>query len=342
MSARYIRSTGTAAAVALVLAAIPVAGQAPSAPAAAQPTDARRPAARKPVPKDWKAPKTPWGHPDLQGLYSNSTIVPLERPANQTKAELSDEEVEQRFNQHRGQLFAKRDGDTGFYNEYWWEWGRDGKRTSLVVDPPDGKLPTKPEQAERQKGVYSTRLPGTYSDMNILDRCISRSMPGTMMPGFYGHYYQILQTPTHVAIRMELLHDFRIIPLDNRPHIGAGIRQYLGDSRGRWEGDTLVVETTNVNDAVKTWGATFMGVGSDLKLVERFRRIDPETIDYQFTVDAPGAFTKPWTASIPLWTTSEKIFEYACHEGNYAMTNSLSGARAEEASKAAGLAAGQR
>jgi hypothetical protein len=336
MSARLIRSAGTAAAVAFALVAVPLAAQAPAgqAPAPA-PTDARRPSqVRKPVPANWKAPKTPWGHPDLQGIYSNSTIVPLERPANQTKAELSDEENQKRFEQHRAQLFAPRQGDTGFYNEYWWEWGRDGKRTSLVIDPPDGKLPANPAAQARAKGVYTTKLPGTYSDMNILDRCITRGMPGTMMPGFYGHYYQILQTPTHVAIRMELLHDFRIIPLDSRPHLGQNIRHYLGDSRGRWEGDTLVVETTNLNDVVKTWGATFMGVGSDLKLIERFRRVDPETIDYQFTVDAPSSFTRPWTASIPLWTTDEKIFEYACHEGNYAMTNSLSGARHEEAQAA--------
>jgi hypothetical protein len=336
MSARFFRSTGTAAAIAFLLAAVPLAGQAPPAGQAVPPPDARVPGAKKPVPKNWTAPKTPWGHPDLQGLYSNSTIVPLERPANQTKAELTDEEVKARFDQHRGQLFGRRQGDTGFYNEYWWEWGRDANRTSLVIDPPDGKLPTKPEVQPRLRRVYSSALPGTYTDLNILDRCISRSMPGTMMPGFYGHYYQILQTKDYVAIRMELLHDFRIIPLDSRPHIGQGIRQYLGDSRGHWEGNTLVVETTNMNDKVNTWGATFMGIGTDLKLTERFTRIDPDTIEYKFTVEAPSAFTRPWTASIPLWSTDEKIFEYACHEGNYAMTNSLSGARAEEAAGPAG------
>jgi hypothetical protein len=300
-----------------------------------QPPPERKRAA---VPKNWVAPKTPWGHPDLQGLYSNSTIVPLERPANQTKAELTDEEVKARFEKHRGQLFGKREGDTGFYNEFWWEWGHDGNRTSLITDPPDGKLPWKPEAENHNKAAMKVfyGLPGSYVDLNILDRCISRSLPGTMMPGFYGHYYQILQTPDYVVLRMELLHDVRIIPLGNQPHIGGNIKQWLGDSRGHWEGDTLVVETTNMRDSATLTAATYFSVGSDLKLVERFRRVDPETIDYRFTVEAPASFTRSWTAAIPLWKTDEKMFEYACHEGNYAMPHSLSGARAEEAAQAAG------
>jgi hypothetical protein len=296
---------------------------------------------RKPVPKDWKAPRTKWGHPDLQGIYSNSTIVPLERPAEMAgKSELTDAEVKKRFEEHRGRLFTGDVGGTGFYNEFWWEWGRDGNRTSLVVDPPDGKLPWAPDAEARMKKNMARfyGLPGSWVDLNILDRCITRSMPGTMMPGFYGHYYQILQTPTHVAIRMELLHDVRIIPLDNRPHVGKDIRQWLGDSRGRWEGETLVIETTNMTDKLDAMNlATLLSVGADGKVTERFTRVDPDTIDYRVTVESPSAFTRPWTLAIPLWTTKEVIFEYACHEGNYAMPNSLSGARAEEA---AGAAAG--
>ncbi len=337
MNDRFLRSAGRAAAVALVLTAtVPITGQAPTAGQAPVPA----PRKTAPVPKDWKAPRTPWGHPDLQGVYSNSTIVPLERPANMAgKAELTDAEVKARFEEHRGRLFAPRKGDTGFYNEFWWEWGRDINRTSLIVDPPDGKLPWTPAAQAAMKAGLQTFYgpPSSWVDLNILDRCITRSLPGTMMPGFYGHYYQILQTPHHVVIQMELLHDTRIIPLDTQPHIGQNIRQWLGDSRGHWEGDTLVVETTNMTDKLITMSsATFFSVGADLKLTERFRRVDPDTIDYRFTVESPSSFTRPWTAAIPLWTTDEKMFEYACHEGNYAMPNSLSGARAEEAAGAAG------
>jgi hypothetical protein len=286
---------------------------------------------------NWTAPKTPWGHPDLQGIYSNSTIVPLERPDDMKgKAELTDAEVAARLQKYKDTLWGKREGDTGFYNDFWWEWGKDVKRTSLIVDPPDGKLPFTQKALERSKVVNKLAdSPSTYTDMNIFDRCISRSMPGAMIPGFYNHFYQILQTPDYVALFIELVHDVRIIPLTNRPHIGQSIRQWLGDSRGHWEGDTLVVETTNLNDKVRGHGATFFGVGDDLRMVERFRRASPDMIDYQFTVTAPSEFTKQWTAAIPLWKSGERIFEYACHEGNYAMSNSLSGARAGEANQAA-------
>ena len=339
MSTRFLRSAGTAAAIALFLAAS-VSGQTPrtkrTKPTADQPEGQQVVPKSKTVPKDWKVPRTPWGHPDLQGIYSNSTIVPLERPANVTKTELSDEEIKKRFQEHRGRMFATRSGDPGFYNEFWWEWGHDVKRTALIIDPPDAKLPWKPEAQARAKSAMQPGLPGSWLDLDMLDRCISRSLPGTMMPGFYGHYYQILQTPTHIALRMELLHDVRIIPLDNRPHVGKDIQQWLGDSRGHWEGDTLVVETTNMNSQLARTTATFFSVGSDLKLTERFKIVDPDTIDYQFTVDAPNEFTKPWTAAIPLWRTDEEIFEYACHEGNYAMPHTLSGARADEAAATTG------
>ena len=350
MSERFLHSAGTAAAVALILvAAVPTAGQSPTTPVqkttqapTAKPSSA--PPSKTAAAKNWTAPRTPWGHPDLQGLYSNSTIVPLERPANMVgKAELTEAEVKERFELHRKTMFAPRKGDTGFYNEFWWEWGKDGNRTSLIIDPPDGKIPWAPAVQAQMKARGTPGLPGSWVDMNILDRCITRSMPGTMMPGFYGHYYRILQTSSYVAIQMELLHDVRIIPLDNRPHVGQNLRQWLGDSRGHWEGDTLVVETTNMTDKLgAATSATFFSVGADLKLTERFRRVDGDTIDYRFTVEAPSSFTKPWTAAIPLWKTDEQIFEYACHEGNRAMPNSLSGARAEEAAQAAATGAKPR
>jgi hypothetical protein len=284
--------------------------------------------------KQWTPPRTPWGHPDLQGIYTNNTVVPLERPANLAdKAELTDAEIAERFQKHRDTLFARREGDTGFYNDFWFEWGKDGRRTSLIVDPPDGKLPLTPAAQEQGKEALRrfSLLPASREDFNPFDRCITRSLPGAMMPGFYNHYYQILQTPEYVALAIEMIHDVRIIPLDNRPHLSGTIRQWLGDSRGRWEGDTLVVETTNLNDKVNGRSLTYFGAGAELRLVERFTRVAADTIDYQFTVEAPASFTRPWTASIPMTKSDLRIFEYACHEGNYAMPNSLGGARALEA-----------
>jgi hypothetical protein len=326
MSGRLLTYAAPVAITQLLLLSGPAAGQAQ--------TTATGPA--KAATKNWTPPRTPWGHPDLQGIYTNSTIVPLERPANLAgKAELTDAEVAERFKQYREGLFAKRAGDTGFYNDFWWEWGKDVKRTSLIVDPPDGKLPLTPQAQERAKtATRRASLQAAAEDFNAFDRCITRSMPGAMMPGFYNHYYEIFQTPDYVVLRIELIHDVRIIPLDNRPHLGPNIRQWLGDSRGHWEGNTLVVETTNLNDKVMDRGATYFGVGPELRLVERFTRTDANMIDYQFTVEAPSTFTRPWTAAIPMWKSDLQIFEYACHEGNYAMPHSLSGARAVEAKTA--------
>jgi hypothetical protein len=334
MSGRSLVSVGVAILAVLVfLAPGSSAGQAPGKPGAKE-------TGGKPL-------RTAWGDPDLQGTWSNSTIVPLQRPDELKGRELlTDEEVKERFQKHRQSLFAKRQGDTGFYNEFWWEWGKDSNRTSLIVDPPDGKLPPLTPQA--QEAAKSRRLammvegnesggavppPASWLDMNSFDRCITRSLPGAMMPGFYGHYYQIFQTPDYVAIHIELIHDVRMIPLRGGPHIRDGIRQWLGDSRGRWEGDTLVVETTNFNGKVNDRAATVFGAGDDLRLIERFKRVDADTIDYQYTVTAPATFTRPWTALIPFHRAQEKVMEYACHEGNYAMRNILSGARADDAAR---------
>jgi hypothetical protein len=150
------------------------------------------------------------------------------------------------------------------------------------------------------------------------------------MPGFYNHNYQILQTPGYVVLYVEMIHDARIIPVDGRPHLGQNIRQWLGDSRGRWEGKTLVVETTNFTDRVNDRGLTVFGTGKNVRLVERFTRVDAQTIDYQFTVDDPAVFTKPWTAAIPMTKIQGPLFEYACHEGNYGLPAILSGARIQE------------
>ena len=158
-------------------------------------------------------------------------------------------------------------------------------------------------------------------------------MPGAMMPGFYNHNYHILQTPDHVVLEVEMIHETRIIPLDGRPHLQPSVRQWLGDARGRWEGDTLVVETTNLTHALRERSLLVYATGDALRLVERFTRVAPDIIDYQFTVEDPDAFARPWTASIPMRGLEGNLFEYACHEGNYAIANMLRGARAKEAAE---------
>ena len=205
---------------------------------------------------------------------------------------------------------------------------------------PFGRLPplTAAGEAERKRllGVREEdggRLPDSYEDFDTYDRCITRALPGAMMPGFYNHNYRILQTPQFVAISIEMIHDVRIIPLDGRTHVSPRVRQWLGDSRGHWDGDTLVVETTNFRDGVQERGManTIVGGSPDMVLVERFRRIDGDAIDYKFTVTDPAVFTAPWTVSAPMSRLKEgQIYEYACHEGNYALGNILKGARAAE------------
>ena len=281
------------------------------------------------------------GDPDLQGTWTNTTTTPLQRPDDLGDREtLTGEEWAQR-NAVSG-LSDDRPFDTvGFYNDYWLEQGQLHERTSLIVDPPNGKLPAwTPEEEQRIAARRQYREdnppgnPGVWTDLNVYDRCLTRAMPGAMMPGFYNHNYHILQTPDHVAIVVEMIHDTRIIPLDGRGPLDPSIQQWLGNSRGRWEGDTLVVETTNLSDH-EDWGATVYATGSDLRLVERFTRVDEDTIDYQFTVHDDSTFTRPWTASLPMTALGGNLYEYACHEGNYAIANMLRGARAKEAAEAA-------
>ena len=293
-----------------------------------------------------EAPRTAWGDPDLQGVWNNNTVVPLQRPDQVgDRATLSDEEVAARRQASSDALFSEREGDTGFYNEFWFEYGQDTNRTSLIIDPQDGKLPALTPNAEQQaKELMAVRMrsmvsPDHYLDMSAYDRCISRGLPGAMMPGFYNHNYHILQTPDYVAIVVEMIHDARIIPLDGRDHAPSGIRQWLGDSRGRWEGDTLVVETTNFTDKLYERGLyipTVFASGAGQTLIERFTRVDEDTIDYRFTVENPDTFASDWTAATPLNRFDGTLFEYACHEGNYALPNMLAGARTTEAAAAAG------
>ena len=295
----------------------------------------------------WTAPRTPWGDPDLHGTWSNITGTPFERPAELAgKSVLTSEEAaeyEQQIAQRR--LAAESVSGTGYSARVWFERGAGlaGQRTSLVVDPPDGKVPPlTPEAQQRADAGAEARREhpaDSWEDVSLFTRCLTRGLPGSMIPGFYNHNYQILQTPGYVVILVEMIHDARIIPLDGRPHLPPETGQWLGDSRGRWEGDTLIVETTNFSPKADYTGAGFanlranyIGSGAKLQLIERFTRVDAETIDYQFTVVDSSNWTKPWTASIPMRMAGAPVplYEYACHEGNYGIKNILTGHRAEE------------
>jgi hypothetical protein len=282
--------------------------------------------------------RTPWGDPDLQGVWSIATITPFERPsALAGKQQLSEQEAAEfetqtlkTTNQDRRDG-AGTDADLSrAYNDFWWDRGTKvvpTRQTSLVVDPPDGRIPALTPEGQKRAAARAARGFDSWEDRSLWERCITRGLP--MVPGPYNNNYQILQTPGYVVILHEMIHDARIIPLDGRPHIGQNIRQWFGDSRGRWEGDTLVVDTSNFTDKANYRGAT-----EGLHLIERFTRVTGDTVKYEFTIDDSTTFTKRWTAAIPMTRSDEQIFEYACHEGNYGMVNLLSGARVQE--KAAG------
>jgi hypothetical protein len=287
--------------------------------------------------------RTPWGDPDLQGLWTNATITSFERPADLAEKQVLTEQEAAEFEKEtlRARDADNRSGGTDAdlgraYNQFWYERGTrvvGTRRTSLVVDPPDGRVPSlTPEARQRADARVAARRRSPADgpeDRSLVERCILWPTAGPpMVPGGYNNNYQILQTPGYVVILIEMIHDVRIIPLDGRPNAPARIQQWMGDSRGRWDGNTLVVNTTNF-----TGKTGFRGSGENLRLVERFTRIDSDTIDYEFTVEDPTSFTRPWKAAIPMTKTEGPIFEYACHEGNYGMTNLLSGARAQEQQK---------
>ena len=301
--------------------------------------------------------KTPWGDPDLQGGWSYSTLTPLERPDDLTgKAVFTDEEAAQFV----GEILELRDADrrdedgsrggiingteqtsdlARAYNQFWWDRGTEivgTKRTSLIVDPPDGKLPAlTPDAKQRQahRAEVVARAAHGVEDRPLGERCIHQQRTGPpMMPGGYNNNMRLFQLPGYVAILTEQIHEVRVIPLDGRPHLGETIRQWKGDSRGRWEGDTLVVDTINFNG-----NTSFQGAGKNLHLTERFTRLDRDTLDYQYTIDDLESFAGPWTAQLPMTRDEKQLFEYACHEGNYGIEGSLSGARAVD--KAAAEAA---
>jgi hypothetical protein len=304
-------------------------------------------AAKAPSGKTWVPPTTPDGQPDLQGTWTNATITPFERPAElASKAVLTPEEaaeLEKRAAENRVDRPPKP-GDVGAYNQVWFDSGTrvvSTRQTSLVVDPPDGRVPVTPA-AEAQRDFKAAHNADSYEYMSVWDQCITRGVPAGMFPAGYNNAYQILQTPGYVVILYEMIHETRIIPLDDRPHVSAGIRLWNGDSRGHWEGKTLVVDTTNYNNkgSIGTSAATarIKGIPQSeaLHVVERFTRAGPDTISYEVTIDDPPMYSRPWKAAFPL-TRDEKyrIYEYACHEGNHAVENVLGGGRALDKAKAA-------
>jgi hypothetical protein len=280
------------------------------------------------------------GQHDLQGIWTNATITPLERPAElagkqfftEAEAAVYERQVALRNDVDKRPSSVESDVALG-YNAAWWDRGTrivKTRRTSLIVDPADGKIPALTADGETRAAALAER--GSKhpadgpEDRSLGERCLLWPTGGPpMMPGPYNSNYQILQIPGYVVILIEMIHDVRIIPLDGRPHLPSSVRLWMGDSRGHWEGDTLVVDTTNF-----TGKTHFRGTSENLHLIERFSRSDASTILYEFTVDDPATFTKPWTAQMTLSKAVGRIYEYACHEGNYGMAGILAGARAEE------------
>jgi hypothetical protein len=301
------------------------------------------------VAQTYSVPRTPWGDPDLQGSYSNRTITPFERPAAVGMREFfSKEEVAalEKQAQQSGGDEGRSKGTVAdvarAYNDFWWDRGTKvtSLRTSLVVDPPDGRVPALTDEARRReldepnrpsfRGTGATgRGTDSWLDRGTLERCLTRGMPGAMSPTAYNNNYRIVQSPGVVAIQIEMLGGTRVIPTDGRAHVRSSIRQLMGNSVGHWEGDTLVVDTTNFTDKV-----LYRGAAENLHLVERFTRVGPDEIEYRVTISDPTTFVRPWTLVIPYVNTGEDLFEYACHEGNYGMEGILSGAREEERAKA--------
>ena len=308
---------------ALLLAPAPAAGQ-----------------ARASATKTWTPPRTPDGQPDLQGIWNSSTITPLERPADLAAKEFFTPQEAAAYEKQTLQSSNadRRDGgadaDVGrAYNEFWRTRGGvvSTLRTSLIIDPPNGRIPPLTPEGQKRNAAradYRRQHPADGpEDRPLAERCLLWGSAGPpMLPAGYNSNYQIIQSPGYVVILIEMIHDIRVIPLNGqRPHAPQTVRQWLGDSIGRWEGQTLVVETTNFTD--KT---AFRGASENMRLIERFTRTAENTLLYEFTVDDPASFTRPFTGQVPMTKTNELLFEYACHEGNYGLGNVLAGSRAEE------------
>jgi hypothetical protein len=310
--------------------------------------------------KAWTPPRTADGQPDLQGVWANNVATPLERPkALAGKTVLSDQEVtalketatqlfdgggdaafgDQVFEAAlaRAKKFTSTDGKTGDYNHFWLVERDFDSRSSLITDPSDGRIPPLTPEGEKIKAERLGRARGegdasagradSWEDRGLSERCITFGAP--RLGAGYNSYIQIFQSRGYVTILQETIHDARVIPIDGRPHVASNVRQWHGDSRGHWDGDALVVETTNYSPKSNLMGAT-----ENVRVTERFTRAGPTTIKYEVTFSDPSTWTKPWTLMVPLKQTQEKMYEYACHEGNTGLAGILAGARAEEQRKA--------
>ena len=303
--------------------------------------------------KAWTPPRTADGQPDLQGVWANNNATPLERPKELAGRPYLTEQEVAALKQKSHELFddgnsdaafgdsvftsvlanvkgekagfKSVDGGTGDYSSVWLVERNFDNRTSLITDPSDGRLPALTADGQKRQAAIAAvraRRPEGPEDRSLSERCITFGAP--RLGAGYNSYYQIVQSPDSVVIEMETIHDARIVPLDGRPHLPSSVRTWLGDSRGHWEGDTLVVDTTNYRAGV------FMNASEKLHVVERFTRTGPDVLKYEVTIDDPDTWAKPWTAMIPLTHSRDFLWEYACHEGNYGMSGILAGARAEE------------
>lgn len=321
------------------------------APISAQTTASASSTQRPQAAKAWSPTRTPWGDPDLQGVWNDATSTPLQRPASRgekdvlTSEEAGQFEEELAFGLNRDRRDGGPDVDVNrAYNEHWMDARRlkitEDRRTSLIVDPPDGRMPPLvPLSPERQKARaaraeanarFLAGMPHRAQEMSLPVRCIIRTDSPPYLPTIYNNNFHIFQSPGYVVIAPEMIHSARMIPMDGRPHLGRNLRQWLGDTRGRWDGSALVIETTNfrIEDGVVFQG----GNPETYRITERFTRVAADAINYEFTVSDPSTWTRPWTAIIP-WTKvdpAEQMYEYACHEDNFDIVHLLSGARTRE------------
>jgi hypothetical protein len=334
-------------AVAIVVVAVAVAT---SVVVNTQESSSRTPAARAATAKPYTSPKTPWGDPDLQGGWTNvnENGIPFERPDA-----LAGKQLEAVDDSELAELVKERDEarlkgaaaiggrETGAGPVHWYEhYGAKNSRAWMVIDPADGRIPAQTPTAIARLGARGGGRGGraggeggradSWLDRSLYDRCITRGLPGSMMPAIYGNAYEIVQTPDSVAIRYEMIHETRIIPLDNRPRVSEKIREYLGDARGRWDGNTLVVETKNFTNRTH-FGYNNRYNSEQFTLTERFTPTSPKTVQWEVTFNDPEVWTKPFTFTMPLTRDdSQQIFEYGCHEGNLGLEHILEAARAEE------------
>jgi len=323
---------------AVLTIAIPTFAQAPA-----------RPGAPKASARTYTPAKTPWGDPDLQGIYTNKDEngIPFERPsalAGKNIGDVNDDELKDLIAERAKAAVDRAPGiggaDTGAGPTHWYEhYGAKNSRAWLVVDPPDGAIPVPTAEAAARTAarasVRGVRGPAdSAEDRSLYDRCITRGIPGSMMPAIYGNSYEIIQSPGWVAIRYEMIHETRLIPLDSRPHVPSRIESYMGDARGHFEGSTLVVETTNFKPV-----SAYRGASERLKLIERFTPTAARTVQWSVTADDSHTWARPWTFAMNLTKDpSQPIFEYGCHEGNYGLRDILSGARADDAAAAKAVA----